>query len=64
VQPYGPPDEAELTARAIRAGQKRTRIAIGCMFAALLFAGALVMVWTFLFRADSDPVYVDHGTAR
>jgi hypothetical protein len=64
MQPYAPPDDAEMAARAIRARQKRTRVAIGCMFAALLFGGALVMVWTFLFRADSDPIYVDHGTSR
>lgn len=61
VQPPPPFDEAELAAREIKARAFRARVAIGCMFAAALLIGCLVLTWSFLFRAESDPVYQDKG---
>jgi hypothetical protein len=63
MQP-APVDDAELAARAIRAKTTRNRVVLGCFFASLLFAGVVVMLWTFLFRGESDPAYVDPGQRR
>jgi hypothetical protein len=64
MQAPAPPDDAEIAARAIRARTTRNRIVLGCFFASLVALGLLAMVWTFLFRADSDPAYIDRGPAR
>jgi len=61
MQPPPQFDEAELAARAIKAQETRSKIAIGCIFATALLVGCLVLVWSFLFRAESDPVYQDKG---
>lgn len=63
MQPAAP-DDAEIAARAIRAKTTRNRVILGCFFASLLFAGVLMMIWTFLFRGESDPAYVDPHERR